>query len=102
MGTSIDFWGLPGWAGTHIALTLAQAGDVVSGSFSVGTSTFQIESGLMQNSQVSFDVSYESVGVIVEFSGDVCRDRIKGKRYVVDAVTQEILDDAAWWVGRSQ
>jgi len=82
----------------HIALTLAQERHMVSGTLSVGESALRIEDGLMQDNQISFSVSHESAGFIAEFTGDVCLSRIRGRCYVFDVLTRELLEEIYWHV----
>lgn len=101
-GRYFGTWRRQSWGSGDIALSFAQDGHVVSGTMSVLGSVLQIESGLMENNQITFSVNDESEAVLVEFSGDVCGSEMRGQSWVYDAKSDELLDDMSWRVNRIQ
>lgn len=99
-GWSYDFWGIPGWEDARIALTLQQSDLTVSGTLTAGGPDYELESGQMIDTRLEFELAFESEGIVVEFFGDVCGERIFGRRRVVQLSTREVLDTEIWVVDR--
>lgn len=101
-GWGYDFWGIPGWEDSRITLTLEQSDLAVSGTLTAGGPEYEIESGQMLDTRLEFELTFESEGIVVEFFGDVCGDRISGRRRVVRVSSREVLDTDIWVVDRMQ